>query len=76
MKNLNISMIDKKLVNFLEVGLTSMSNNKCRYISFPFLSDSKIGFKYPFSGRTTWQVAGGAAAVAGVLGQGFRTVGT
>ena len=42
MKNLNISMIDKKLVNFLEVGLTSMSNNKCRYISLPFLSDSKI----------------------------------
>ena len=42
MNNLNISKVDKKLVNYLEVGLTSMSNNKCRYISFPFLSDITV----------------------------------
>ncbi len=42
MKNLNVSKIDKKVVNYLKVGLTSMSNNKSRYISFPFLTDSTI----------------------------------
>ena len=42
MKNLNISKIDKKFVNYLKVGLNAMCNNKCRYISFPFLSDTTI----------------------------------
>ena len=42
MKNSDISKIDKKFVNYLEVGLTSMGNNKCRYISFPFLSDITV----------------------------------
>jgi len=42
MKNLNMSKIDKKFVNYLKVGLTSIRNNKCRYISFPFLSDEKL----------------------------------
>ena len=42
MKNLNISKIDKKFVNYLKVGLNAMCNNKCRHISFPFLSDSTI----------------------------------
>jgi len=42
MKNLKTSKIDKKFINYLKVGLTSIRNNKCRYISFPFLSDSTI----------------------------------
>ena len=42
MKDSNISKIDKKFVNYLEFGLTSMSNNKSQYISFPFLTDSTI----------------------------------
>ena len=42
MKNLKTSKIDKKFINYLKVGLTSIRNNKCRYISFPFLSNEKL----------------------------------
>ena len=42
MKKLNISKIDKKFINYLKVGLNAMCNNKCRYLSFPYLSVSTI----------------------------------
>ena len=42
MRNSDIFNANNNSVNYLEVGLTSMSNNKCRYISFPFLSNEKL----------------------------------
>tara|TARA_B100000029_G_scaffold331733_1_gene324008 strand:+ start:2021 stop:2659 length:639 start_codon:yes stop_codon:yes gene_type:complete len=42
MKKLNIFKIDKKFINYLKVGLNAMCNNKCRYLSFPYLSVSTI----------------------------------